>query len=393
MKCRGFADKQHSLTPFKVVDFLDAALRKAASGRDVVRMEAGQPGFALPPQVAEAAKTAIDCGVNLYTPALGNPALREAIAGLYDQRYGVTVDPRRILVTTGSTAALGMICDLLLNPGDSMLLPDPGYPCNINFVRRCNAHPIVIPVSAAQNYQLGADDIDRHWREDTAGVIVASPTNPTGDVLSAGELTALHRAVGNRGGHMVVDEIYHGLNYTPEGDTSIVSICDDAFVINSFSKYFGLPGWRLGWAVVPEEAVGPLERMAQNFYISPPSIAQAVGLAALQPPCLEIYDERREIFKARRDFLVPALRSLGFLIDHTPPGAFYIYANTANLAENSESLCWQILESAAVSLTPGTDFGAVGGLEHVRFSYTEELPRLEEAVERIASFLGARREI
>lgn len=393
MKCRGFAGKQQFLTPFKVVDFLDAAIRMQAAGRDIVRMEAGQPAFTLPDRVSEAASRALRQGVNPYTPTLGNPVLREAIARFYGQRYGLALDPARVIITTGSSAALMMICDLLLNPGDSMLLPDPGYPCNANFVRRCNAEAIAIPVGAEQNYQLRAEDIEHHWQPATAGVIVASPSNPTGDILSASELKAIGNTVRNLGGYLIVDEIYHGLNYSPEGDVSILNVCDDAFVINSFSKYFGLPGWRLGWMVVPEAAIKPLETMAQNFYISPPNISQQVALAALQPECIDIYEGRRELFRARRDFLVPALESLGFRIHYRPPGAFYIYAGIESLADNSEAFCWQVLEGASVSITPGTDFGTNGALSHVRFSYTEDLPRLEIAVGRLASYLGSSREI
>ncbi|MGD9663029.1 MAG: aminotransferase class I/II-fold pyridoxal phosphate-dependent enzyme, partial [Porticoccaceae bacterium] len=280
MKCRGFADKQQHLRSFKVVDFLDAAIAMEAQGMDIIRMEAGQPVFPLPEPVQRAAQSAIDSSAaNVYTASLGTEALRLGIARLYGQRYNIDLNPKRVVITTGSSAALAMLCDLLLNPGDSMLLPDPGYPCNANFVRRCNGIPITIPVNAAHKYQLNADQVIQHWQADTAGVIVASPSNPTGDTLSADELKQLSSAVRERGGRLIVDEIYHGLNYSSEGDISILNICDDAFVINSFSKYFGLPGWRLGWMVVPEETIKPLEIMAQNFYISPPNISQQVALA------------------------------------------------------------------------------------------------------------------
>jgi len=392
MQKRAFAAKQRHLTPFRVMDFLDAAVRLEAAGRDLVRMEAGQPTFPLPATVAEAAHAALSAA-NLYTAALGQAPLREAIAHLYDRRYGISLDPARVIVTTGSSAALMMLCDLLLDPGDSMLLPDPGYPCNANFVRRCNAEVIRVAVSAEHDYQLRATDIERHWQANTVGAIVASPSNPTGDVLSAAALRDLADAVRARGGHLIVDEIYHGLNYTEEGDVSVLNVCDDAFVINSFSKYFGLPGWRLGWMVVPESAIAPLETMAQNFFISPPNIAQQVALAALAPAAIEAYEARRELFRARRDFLVPALRNLGFGIHRNPSGAFYIYTDVSRLTDDSDAFCWRVLEEAGVAITPGTDFGANGARTHVRLSYTEDMPRLEMAVERLAAFLGNRREI
>ena len=392
MQKRAFAARRQQLTPFRVMDVLDAAVRLEAAGRDLIRLEAGQPRFPLPAPVADAARDAIN-RANLYTAALGLADLRAAIAQLYEIRYGITLNPARVIVTTGSSAALMMLCDLLLNPGDSMLLPDPGYPCNANFVRRCNAEVIRVPVSASHSYQLRAEDIERHWQVNTVGAIVASPSNPTGDVLSSAALQDLADRVRAKGGYLIVDEIYHGLNYTAEGDVSALNVCDDAFVINSFSKYFGLPGWRLGWMVVPESAIAPLEVMAQNFFISPPHIAQQVALAALTPAALEIYEARRELFRARRDFLAPALDNLGFGIHRNPSGAFYIYADVSAFTDDSESFCWRVLNEAGVAVTPGSDFGTNGANTHVRLSYTEDLSRLEVAVDRLATFLGKCREV
>jgi aspartate/methionine/tyrosine aminotransferase len=388
VKIREFAQKQRSMTSFKVVDFLDAAIQLEAQGVDVIRMEAGQPVFALPKALQQAAMEALATGAGSYTAALGIAPLRHAIARLYSDRYNLDIDPRRIIVTTGSSAALAMVCDLLLNPGDSMLLPDPGYPCNANFVRRSNGTPILIPVSAEEKFQLRAARVAAHWQPNTVGVMVASPSNPTGDTLSAEELRDLSNVTLANGGHLIVDEIYHGLTYGPEGDVSILSTTDNAFVINSFSKYFALPGWRLGWMVVPENAIRPLEVMTQNFYISPPNISQQVALAALAPESLEIFESRREEFRKRRDFLVPALRSLGFDIHHQPTGAFYVYAGITRFATDSEAFCWQMLENAHVAFTPGTDFGNHLAREHVRFSYTEPLPRLKMAVDRLANALA-----
>lgn len=390
---RDLARRASKLTSFKVVDFLDAAMARQAAGEDIIRMEVGEPVFELPAPMAMAARRALTSGHQGYTSSLGIPALRQAIARFYAQRHRIDLDPERIIVTTGSSAALGMICDLLLNPGDSLLMTDPGYPCNANFVLRCDATPLRIPVVAENHYQPRPQDIHDHWRVDTVGLLVASPGNPTGDMLDRAALSGLHRAVSEHSGWLLVDEIYHGLCYGDAECVSVLELTDEAFVINSFSKYFAMPGWRLGWLVAPQEALAPLRLMTQNFHISPPTLAQHVALAAFEPECLAVFDARRDELRTRRDFLVPALRELGLRIPHAPPGAFYIYAGIEDIAEDCESFCWDMLARAGVSITPGTDFGHFQARSHVRFSYTAEpLHRLEQAVERLARVL-LRREV
>lgn len=380
------ADRIAGMTSFKVVDFLEAAVKLQAEGRDIIRMEAGEPSFATAAPIVEAANRALAEGRTHYTPALGIAELRTAIAEFSDRRYGVNIDPRRVVVTTGSSAALGMICDLLINPGEGILLPDPGYPCNANFVRRAGGEPQLVPVAADNLYQLTAQAIDAHWQSNTIGVMVASPSNPTGEIITAENQRRLYQTVASRQGVLVMDELYHGLVYD-QSASSLLEITDQAYVINSFSKYFGMTGWRLGWMVVPEGALEPINIMAQNFFISPPSVAQYAALAAFTPATLEIMEERREELRCRRDFLVPALRELGFSIPHTPAGAFYIYAGIEKLADDSEAFCWDMLERVGVAFTPGTDFGGYLANQHVRFSYTEPLPRLEQAVERMRTGL------
>jgi len=377
------------MTSFKVVDFLEAAERMQAAGRDIVRLEAGQPAFSTPRPIAEAARRALADEKTRYTPALGIAPLREAIAAFYAQRHGLKVAPERIAVTTGSSAALGLICDLLIEPGDGFLLTDPGYPCNANFVRRAGGEPQWVPVAAAERYQLTAAALAAHWRPNSVGALVASPSNPTGEIIVRDQLAALHAATREHGGALVVDEIYHGLIYD-ESETSILEFTDEAFVVNSFSKYFGMTGWRLGWMVLPEAAIEPINVMAQNFYISPPSIAQYAALAAFQPAVIDELEARRNEFRRRRDFLVPALRELGFDIPFAPAGAFYIYAGIARLADDCEAFCWDMLERAGVAFTPGTDFGSHLARQRVRFSYTEPLERLELAVSRLRTALAAR---
>ncbi|GIX31909.1 MAG: aminotransferase [Porticoccaceae bacterium] len=390
MPARRFSRKVEAITPFRVVDFIEAALALAASGRDVIRMEAGEPAFALPPPVARVL-AAPPAEVSRYSAPLGRPDLREAIARLLAERHGVALDPRRVVVTTGSSAALALICDLLLDPGDSALVTDPGYPCNPNFVRRCHAEPLFLPLAAEDGWQPDPAAVEAHWRADTALLLLASPANPTGAVIDRERLAALAAVVARRGGHLLVDEIYHGLTYGEDPPPSVLELTDQAFVVNSFSKYFGMPGWRLGFAVVPEAAVAPLTTLAQNFYIAPPAPAQAAALAALQPDCRPFYEARLAEFRARRDFLVPALAELGFQVAAAPAGAFYVYAGLGELAEDSETFCREVLAQAAVAITPGTDFSPSEGRRFVRFSFTEPLARLEEGVERLARFLGRHR--
>ncbi|MAT49683.1 MAG: aminotransferase [Porticoccaceae bacterium] len=364
-------------------------MARQARGQDIIRMEVGEPVFELPPRVAEAARSAVDGDHKGYTSSLGIPPLRQAIADFYRHRYAVDLDPERVVVTTGSSAALGMVCDLLLNPGDRLLLTDPGYPCNANFVRRCDALPARIPVDAENHYQPTPSAVASHWQQGTRALLVASPSNPTGDVLDAAAITGLNECVRARDGWLIVDEIYHGLCYTDGGLSTALACGEDIIVINSFSKYFAMPGWRLGWMVLPETAIPPVRLMTQNFFISPPAIAQHAALAAFHPESLAEFDARRETLRQRRDFLVPALRELGFTISHFPPGAFYVYAGIDGLADDCEDLCWQLLDQAGVSVTPGTDFGNHRAHRHVRFSYTAEpLPRLKEAVRRLAGVLG-----
>lgn len=382
------ADRTRNFTPFKVVDFLQAANELQAQGKDVVRMAIGEPGFVTAEPITALGKLALDEGKTSYTPPCGIPELRQAISDHYRDMYKVDVDPSRIIVTTGSSVALGMICDLLLNPGDGLLMSDPGYPCNPNFVRRLDAEPQFVPVDAGTNFQLNAELVASHWRDNTVGLMLASPSNPTGEIISRENLSALYREVSSRGGNLIVDEIYHGLTYADEPISSILEITDGAFVVNSFSKYFGMTGWRLGWMVVPEGLVEVINVMIQNFYISSPSIAQYAALAAFSPETREILDGRRMEFKKRRDFLVPALRELGFGISHVPDGAFYVYADVQAFTDDSEAFCWQLLNEHGVACTPGTDFGQHKANHHVRFAYTEPLERLQEGVARLRSALA-----
>jgi aspartate/methionine/tyrosine aminotransferase len=352
-----------------------------------VHLAAGAPDFVTAAPIVEAGRQALADGHTHYSQSGGLPALREALSAHYAREYGLDIDPRRIMVTPGASGALLLLSALLLNPGDGMLLTDPGYPCNRHFMRLVEGRGQLVPVDATTRFQLSGALAAAHWRENTVGAMVASPANPTGTSLSLAELAELSAAVRARNGHLIVDEIYHGLGY--DGPTrSVLEVDPDAFVVNSFSKYFGMTGWRLGWLVAPEAAVPGLEKLAQNLFISMSTMAQHAALACFQPGTREILEARRDTFRQRRDFLLPALENLGFTVPCRPDGAFYIYADAARFTDDSEAFCWRLLEEHGVALTPGVDFGLVRAREHIRFSYATSMERLEEAVSRLSRVLG-----
>jgi aspartate/methionine/tyrosine aminotransferase len=381
------ASRLAEIKPFHVVVLINRAKELEAAGRTISNMVIGEPDAPVPPRIAEAGIRAIQDGRIGYTSSLGTAALREAISGFYRSRYGVDVPSARIAVTTGSSGALLLTMGTLLSPRSQVLMADPGYPCNRHFVRTMEGEAVGIPVGAETAYQLTAEMVQRHWTSRTAAVLIASPSNPTGTLIDHDELQRIHAVTRARGGVLIVDEIYHGLTYGRR-DRSALEFADDVFIINSFSKYFGMTGWRLGWLVAPEAFIQPLDKLAQNLFISPSELAQKAALAAFHPDTLAVLEQRRDAFKAQRDFLLPALRSLGFEIPVTPEGAFYIYANCAGLTDDSYKFCRELLEKAGVAVAPGIDFGDNQARQHVRFSYPKPIPILEEGVERLRKYLG-----
>ncbi|MBA1187008.1 pyridoxal phosphate-dependent aminotransferase [Stutzerimonas nitrititolerans] len=378
-----YSARSRAIEPFHVMALLSRANELQALGRDVIHLEIGEPDFTTAAPIVAAGQAALAAGHTRYTAARGLPRLREAIARFYEQRYQASIDPERVLITPGGSGALLLASSLLVDPGKHWLLADPGYPCNRHFLRLIEGAAQLVPVGPEVRYQLNADLVERHWDRDCVGALVASPANPTGTVLSRDELAELSGALKARGGHLVVDEIYHGLTYGCEA-ASVLEVDDDSFVLNSFSKYFGMTGWRLGWLVAPIDAVPELEKLAQNLYISAPSMAQHAALACFEPATLEILEARRAEFARRRDFLLPALRELGFNIAVVPEGAFYLYADISAFGGDAFAFCRHMLETQFVAITPGLDFGRHQAGHHVRFAYTQDLPRLEQAVERIA---------
>ncbi len=382
------ATRLEEVQPFHVMSLLARARELESQGRDIVHMEIGEPDFLTPAPIVKAGIEALEAGHHHYTPAQGLPALRHAISRYYAEQYGVEVDPDRIIITPGSSGALQLLMSVLINPGDEVLMADPGYPCNRNFVRLVEGKACSIAVDGSTGYQLNIDHLKTHWDSRSRAVMLASPANPTGTLIPLSQMRELADFVASRGGHLLVDEIYHGLIYGCKAETAL-ALGSDVFVINSFSKYFGMTGWRLGWLVAPEQYVDALERVAQNIFLAAATPAQYAALAAFHPATITILEKRREIFQARRDYLMPALEALGFKFSAVPQGAFYLYADCSDLTHKSDAFCRTLLEHFGVAITPGKDFGCNQPNQHVRFAYTSSLERLKEGVKRIAKLVAA----
>jgi aspartate/methionine/tyrosine aminotransferase len=384
-----YAARMRDIAPFHVMEVQERALRLESQGRHVVHMEIGQPDFGAPAQVIEAAIEALRSRRLGYTSSLGLRELREAISRFYAEHHGVAVPVERIAVTTGASGAFLLALGALLGPGDEVLVPDPCYPCIRHLARIFEARPMTIPVDHTTGYQPTAAQVRSAWRERTRGLLLASPSNPAGTTIAEPLLAELVDAVRSQGGFTVVDEIYQGLTYGPPPRTAL-GLDEDIVVTNSFSKYFSMTGWRLGWLVAPAELLRQIEKLAQNLYVSPPAPAQYAALAAFRPETLGLLEERRLEFQRRRDFLVPALRAIGFSVPVMPQGAFYVYAGCERFSRDSESFAMELLEEAGVALTPGIDFGSHRAERHLRFAYTCSMPELEEGVERLARRLARR---
>lgn len=380
------------IEPFYVMEVGKAAaqLAREAAGteRPVIALNIGEPDFTAPPLVQEAALRAVRDGASQYTSALGLEALRERIAQWYSDRFGLQVPARRIVVTAGASAALQLVCTALFEAGDQVLMPDPCYPCNRHFVSAVDAQPVLLPTTAEGRFQLDAELVQAHWTAATRGVLLASPSNPTGTSIEPSELARIHALVREKGGVTVLDEIYLGLSHEAAFGQSGLELDDQVISINSFSKYFCMTGWRLGWLVVPEPLVPVIERLAQNFYICPNVIGQHAALACFEPDSIAEYERRRAGFKARRDWFIPQLERLGFRVPVMPDGAFYAWADASDWfapmgVADSWDFVFSLLQRAHVAVTPGRDFGRVGTERFVRFSTANSLENLERAVARL----------
>ncbi len=403
------ARRAERIEPFFVMEVAKAAsalAREAATGsQPMLYLNIGEPDFTAPPLVQEAAARAVSAGRTQYTPAVGIDALRERISGWYAQRFGLDVPARRIVVTAGASAALQLACLALIEAGDEILMPDPSYPCNRHFVSAAEGRAVLLPTTAEGRFQLTAEQVEGAWNERTRGVLLASPSNPTGTSIPLDELRRIHEVVKAHDGITLVDEIYLGLSYgaalgdAAEADArfghSALAIDDNVISINSFSKYFSMTGWRLGWLVVPEALVPVVERLAQNLFICASAIAQQAALACFEPESIAEYERRRAEFKARRDWFIPQLESLGLPVPVVPDGAFYAWADCSEFArhlgisgpETSWDFTFELMKRAHVTVAPGRDFGTDQTGRFIRFSTANALPQLEEAVARLRALV------
>ena len=387
------APRMDGIEPFHVMALLGEARELERQGRDIIHLEVGEPDFDTPQPIIEAGIAALQQGDIHYTSSLGLASLREAIAGYYQERFDVAIPASRVVVTPGASGALLLIIGILIGRNDAVMLADPGYPCNQNFVRFVDGQIQSVAVDERTGYQLTADLIEQHWRENTKAVLIASPANPTGTMVSADEMARISERVKARGGYLIVDEIYQGLVYDTEAATALQCAEDNQhlIIINSFSKYFQMTGWRLGWCIVPEHLLEACDHLAQNLFLAAPTTAQRAALAAFEPQTIEILEQRRRIFQQRRDFLYPHLLELGFKIPVKPQGAFYFYCDCSALTDNSMQFAHDLLYQSGVAITPGLDFGTNQPERYVRLAYTRDIPALQQAVERMAGFLADRR--
>ena len=383
---RGYSRRSNEIAPFHVMSLLARANALEQQGHDVIHLEIGEPDFTTAEPIVRAGQAALGAGHTRYTAARGLPALREAIAGFYRSRYQVHIDPERILVTPGGSGALLLASSLLVDPGKHWLLADPGYPCNRHFLRLVEGAAQLVPVGPDSGYQLTPQTIASCWNSDSVGALVASPANPTGTTLDTTQLAALSSALKARGGHLVVDEIYHGLTYGFDAP-SVLEVDDDAFVLNSFSKYFGMTGWRLGWMVLPEELVEPVEKLAMNYFLCASTPVQHAAVAAFSPESIAVCESRREELHARRALVLDGLARLNLVVPVTPDGAFYIYFDVSSTGLDAWTFCERALDEAHVALTPGRDFAQGTANTHVRLSYAASREELTEGLRRLGNFL------
>jgi len=385
------------IEPFYVMEVAKAASTLAAqvahTETPMVFLNIGEPDFTAPPLVQEAACKAIHDGLTHYTQATGMLALRERISDWYWQRFGATVPASRIVITAGASAALQLACLALIESGDEILMPDPSYPCNRHFVSAADGSAILIPTTPAERFQLCADKVQSAWGDKTRGVLLASPSNPTGTSIHPHELRRIHEVVSSKGGITLVDEIYLGLSFDEQYGQTALALDEDIVSINSFSKYFNMTGWRLGWMVVPERIVPVVERLAQNLFICPSTVSQYAALACFETESIAEYERRRAEFKARRDYFIPALNALGLSVPVMPDGAFYAWADCSTACQklgvkDSWDLAFEIMRKAHVAVTPGRDFGMAGTQNFIRFSTASSMSQLKEAIERLKALLA-----
>jgi aspartate/methionine/tyrosine aminotransferase len=395
------AQRAERIEPFYVMEVAKAAAAMAKefahTDKPMIFLNIGEPDFTAPPLVQAAATQAINNGNTQYTRATGLPELCEKISAWYASRFNVHVAPNRIVLTAGASAALQLACLALIDAGDEILMPDPSYPCNRHFVGAAEGQAVLIPTTAEERFQLTRAKVEAAWDTNTRGVLLASPSNPTGTSIAPEELQSIAEYVARRGGITMIDEIYLGLSYEENfGHTALAlpgELGQNVISINSFSKYFNMTGWRLGWLVVPDALVPVIERIAQNLFICPSTIAQHAALACFEADSLAEYERRRSEFKARREYFIPELNRLGLTVPIIPDGAFYAYADCSKIAaqwgvNGSWEFAFELMKRARLAVTPGRDFGSSAPERYVRFSTASSMAHLKEAVARLESVIG-----
>ena len=383
------SNKVLKVSSFHVMEVMARAKALESEGRDIVHMEVGEPDFSTPQPIIDAGIRFLKKGDVHYTKAQGLPALREKIAEFYQQQYGTCVSPERIFITPGASGALTVALALLLDVGDEVLMPDPGYPCNNNLTMLFGGIPKAVNVDAKDDFQLTKEAVLKHWGEATKGLMVASPSNPTGTLITAKGMLELVELLKEKQGFLISDEIYHGLVYQGRATTAL-EFSDDVYVLNSFSKFFGMTGWRLGWLIVPEHAISAANRLMQNLYIAAPTHSQYAALAAFDEATQDVLLQRRDEFKRRRDVLYDGLAALGFTMHKKPEGAFYIYVDCSAFTDDSYAFAIDLLEKEGVAVTPGIDFGDNASERYLRFSYTTSVQQIEIGLQRIKAFLASK---
>lgn len=376
----------------------EKAAQLAATGADVIRLNLGEPDFGAPTPVLDAMKASLDTPDYPYTSALGLPELREAIANFYHKKHGLHVPSSRIVVTAGASAALLLASAALVEPGDNVILGDPSYPCNRRFLNAFGADVTLVPTRSQNNFQLTCNDVKKHWISNTKGVLIATPANPTGTAICPEELAAIGQVCKENNGFLIVDEIYLDLALTPphqQESAQLHSVLansnlqDTLIVINSFSKYFGMTGWRLGWSVVPNTMTPIVEKLAQNLFICPSTLSQKAALACFTPGALAQSEENKNTLSVRANIVFNAISTMGLSIDAYPDGAFYAYINISSTKLSAIEFCDELLDTHHVALTPGNDFGEHNASQYVRLSFATEESRLIEGLNRLAQFVAS----
>ena len=374
-----------AIEPFRVMQLLERAKVLESEGKKIIHMEVGEPDFLTPKPVLEAAKRLLDEHNQFYTPSTGAPELQRALSVWYKSEYGVDVASERILITPGTSGAFTLLYAVLLDFGESVLLPDPGYPCQRNFIRLAGGEPINVPVTAESRYHLSAEMIRKYWSSKTRAAVVINPSNPTGTVIDISHLHDLVKVCAQQNGYLISDEIYHGLTYGMKAPSAL-QVDESAIVVNGFSKRWAMTGWRVGWVIVPEELIEPCRRVMQNIFIAAPTLSQYAAIEALK--MTDEHETMRLAYDERRKYLLAELPKLGFEITVEPEGAFYIYANVSKITQDSKAFCWDVLEKVGVAITPGEDFGVYQSNEHVRFSYATSLESLKEGISCLHGYLS-----